>query len=107
MAYLLLIQERRLQAAAGEGFDEFARRNRDLMRWRPSVLARYYREETLASERARRGFVFPDRGLARGPELEHEPRGPHREGGGQEQVGEGDEKGQEAGQAEAEALRGP
>jgi hypothetical protein len=28
---------------------------------RPSVLAKYYREETLASDRARQGFVMPDR----------------------------------------------
>ena len=36
----------------------------DLLAWRPSVLeARYYREETLWSDRARRTFVLPDRPL--------------------------------------------
>jgi hypothetical protein len=59
-AYLLLIRERRAQAP-GETWDEFAARNPDLFVWRPSILSRYYREETLASELARRVFVLPDR----------------------------------------------
>jgi hypothetical protein len=34
----------------------------DLLAWKPSVLeARYYREETLWSDRARQTFVLPDR----------------------------------------------
>jgi hypothetical protein len=29
--------------------------------WKPSILARYYRDETLSSARAKRTFVMPDR----------------------------------------------
>jgi hypothetical protein len=61
VAYLLLVHERRLRGGRGETFDDFARRNPDLLTWRPSILERYYREETLASERARTSFVLPDR----------------------------------------------
>jgi hypothetical protein len=56
-AYLLLIHER----MNGEtSFEEFRAANVDLFTWKPSVLARYYLPETLASERARRAFVMPD-----------------------------------------------
>lgn len=60
-AYLLLIRERAARGVSGETFEEFAARNPDLLTWRPSILASYYREETLASELARRVFVMPDR----------------------------------------------
>lgn len=60
-AYLLLIQERRARAEPGETWEEFAARNPDLLTWKPSVLESYYREETLASDLARRVFVLPDR----------------------------------------------
>lgn len=33
----------------------------DLLAWQPSILDRYYRAETLDSDRARRTFVMPDR----------------------------------------------
>src|SRR5205807_10223353 len=57
-AYLLLIHER----MNGESsFDELRAANPDLFTWKPSVLDRYYRAGTLASERARRVFVLPDR----------------------------------------------
>jgi hypothetical protein len=59
-AYLLLIRERTARDGAGETFEEFAAENPDLLTWRPSILASYYREETLASELARRVFVMPD-----------------------------------------------
>jgi hypothetical protein len=62
-AYVLLVNERRA-AAGAEGWPAFAARNPDLLLWKPSVLeARYYREETLWSERARETFVLPDRPL--------------------------------------------
>jgi hypothetical protein len=61
VAYLLLIHERRQRGPRGEGFAAFARRNPDLLTWRPSVLGRYYRDETLASDLARRTFLLPDR----------------------------------------------
>lgn len=56
-AYLLLIHER---MNGEDSFDEFRSKHPDLFRWKPSVLDRYYKPETLASERARRVFVFPD-----------------------------------------------
>jgi hypothetical protein len=60
-AYLLLIAERRAVAPTGEEYTAFAARNADLFGWKPSVLERYYRAETLASQRARQAFVLPDR----------------------------------------------
>lgn len=59
-AYLLLIRERAARGGTGETFEEFAARNPDLLSWRPSILQSYYREETLASDLARRVFVMPD-----------------------------------------------
>jgi hypothetical protein len=55
-AYVLLINER-LDGDRSMTWDEFARRHADLL-----TLDRYYLPETLASERARRTFVLPDRG---------------------------------------------
>lgn len=46
----------------GETFDAFATRNPDLLRWKPSVLDRYYTKERLDSPEARARFVLPDRG---------------------------------------------
>ena len=48
-------QERRLP------WSEFAAANPDLLARRPSVLATYYSEALLSSDRARRAFVMPDR----------------------------------------------
>lgn len=62
-AYLLLIHERKARAEAGETWEEFAARNPDLLTWKPSVLDGYYRQETLASDLARRVFVMPDLGI--------------------------------------------
>ena len=59
-AYVLLIHER-LDGSRALEWDAFARANGDLLAWQPSILERYYRPETLASERARRTFVMPDR----------------------------------------------
>ena len=58
-AFLLLIQERRVTQPAAE-FEAFAARNSDLLAWKPSILDRYYRKETLASDLARRVFLMPD-----------------------------------------------
>lgn len=65
-AYLLLIRERRAQAA-GETWEGFKARNADLFLWQPSILSRYYRDETLASDLARRVFVLPDRAAGVAP----------------------------------------
>jgi hypothetical protein len=64
LAFLFLIREGMPREA--ERFEEFAARNPELLTWKPSALDRYYREETLASERARQGFVLPDRLAPRG-----------------------------------------
>jgi hypothetical protein len=61
-AYVLLINERLHEnGARDEGWEAFAARNTDLLSWKPSILQRYYRDETLWSDRARRIFVMPDR----------------------------------------------
>ena len=59
-AYLFLIHERMRE---GETWDGFMVRNPDLLVWRPSILDRYYRTETIASDRARSTFVLPDASL--------------------------------------------
>jgi len=107
-AYLLLIHERRQDEPRNAAFETFAERNPDLFAWPSPVLQSYYRPETLASDRARRAFVLPDRLLPReAAQLEHEPGGAHDQGRGQEQVGQGDEQGDETDEAEAEGLRTP
>jgi len=63
-AYVLVINERLDENARRLSWEEFAERNPDLLAWKPSLLDRYYRPETLASERARRTFVMPDRSRA-------------------------------------------
>lgn len=63
--FLLLMRERMADCPAGD-FASFAAANPDFLAWKPSVLDRYYRAETLASPRARRVFTMPDRGLPQG-----------------------------------------
>ena len=60
VAYMLLIAER-LEGRRGLSWTEFAAANPDLLTRTPSPLARYYTEDTLQSDRARRSFVMPDR----------------------------------------------
>jgi hypothetical protein len=60
--FMLLIAERRA-GDPGADWRRFRRCNADLIEDR-DLLERYYRSETLASDRARRSFVLPDR-LAR------------------------------------------
>src|SRR4051812_46770498 len=59
-AYLFLVHERIGIGPEDEDWEEFVARNPDLLTWRPSILASYYREETLRSELAKRLFVMPD-----------------------------------------------
>ena len=61
IAFMLVIAERVGDTDAPSTWDGFAMRNADLLAWRPSVLDRYYRNATLWSDRAKRGFVMPDR----------------------------------------------
>ena len=50
-------------AHPGSVWTEFAAASTDLFN-KPSVLRKYYREETLASDRARRSFVMPESRLS-------------------------------------------
>ena len=59
--FLLLIAERR-NADPGADWNRFRRRNADLVE-DGGLLQGYYRRQTLASDRARRAFVLPDRAL--------------------------------------------
>lgn len=61
VAFMLIIAERARAPDAPDSWEAFAALNADLLAWKPSVLDRYYRSETLWSDRARRGFVMPDR----------------------------------------------
>jgi hypothetical protein len=58
-AFLLLIGERLARQPAAT-WTEFAAQNPDLLSWKPSVLDRHYRSETLWSDLARETFVWPD-----------------------------------------------
>ncbi len=60
-AYMFLIHERIARAGKKQCWDDFARDNSDLLEWKDGALARYYCPETLASDLARKVFVFPDR----------------------------------------------
>lgn len=62
-AYVALIHER-MERQPSLDWEEFCRAHPDLLAWRPSILDRYYRPETLASDLARRVFVLPDAALA-------------------------------------------
>jgi hypothetical protein len=57
-AYIFLIRERMAEA---QRWEEFRGCNRDLLDGGKSMIAKYYREETIASAAAREGFVMPDR----------------------------------------------
>lgn len=59
IAYLVLIAER-LAGDRRLSWEEFAARHPDLLRWKPSILTRYYNDDALASPRARAIFVTPD-----------------------------------------------
>lgn len=60
-AFLFLIHER-MQRSSAPTFEAFAGENEDLFE---SILGRYYRAETLASDVARAAFVMPDLGVRR------------------------------------------
>jgi hypothetical protein len=59
-AFMLIVHERQLRTKATR-FPDFITENADLLQKSPPFLARYYREETLASDEARQHFVLPDR----------------------------------------------
>ena|SRR5437879_1643146 len=59
-AYFFLIRERMARNESVE-WEEFARRNADLLTWKDGILCRYYQEQTLKSDLARNVFVLPDK----------------------------------------------
>ncbi len=59
-AYIFLIQERMARGEAAT-WQAFADRNCDLLNWQENILKRYYLEETLQSDLAKKVFLFPDR----------------------------------------------
>jgi hypothetical protein len=61
--FMLLIAERR-ETAASKGWLSFRRDNPDLFSAGQSIVGRYYSSDLLASDRARRTFVMPDRLVA-------------------------------------------
>lgn len=60
-AYLLLLNERMHCSQSIVTWKQFAAAHPDLFDWKNSILLRYYNEQTLRSELARRVFVMPDR----------------------------------------------
>ena len=60
-AYLLVIHERLERTGREMSWEEFAAANPDLLVWKGGILERWYRPETLASDVAKRVFVWPDR----------------------------------------------
>ena len=65
--FMLLVHERMQRAESSETWAEFAAHNSDLFEWPSPLLARYYSEETLWSDLARKVFVLPDRALGGPP----------------------------------------
>jgi hypothetical protein len=61
-AYLFLIREK-MAHCSGADWDEFARRNPELLVWKNGILSRYYQSKTLESDFARNVFVFPDKSV--------------------------------------------
>jgi hypothetical protein len=59
-AYFFLIRERMARSSVAD-WDEFSRRNPDLLIWKGGILTRYYQETTLQSDLARSVFLFPDK----------------------------------------------
>jgi hypothetical protein len=59
-AYVLLINERIGRSDAVATWEQFAAVNADLFDWKNSILLKYYRKETLASDLARQVFLMPD-----------------------------------------------
>lgn len=62
-AFLLLIRERMARAEREQVWPEFAAENADLLNYQNNILRKYYREETLASDLAKRTFLLPDRSI--------------------------------------------
>ncbi len=64
-AFVILTHER-MRRAPDDDWDAFRIANPDLLTWKPCVLDRYYRPETLRSDLAKSTFILPDRPLYEG-----------------------------------------
>ncbi|HTC90079.1 MAG TPA: hypothetical protein VK686_17345 [Bryobacteraceae bacterium] len=62
-AFLFLIRERMARAQSPQTWQQFAAANADLLNWKDNILKKYYRDETLSSDLAKRVFLFPDTAL--------------------------------------------
>ena len=62
-AYMILVAERIARCCDPSSWERFMERSQDLLEPKHAVLKRYYREETLFSDFARRVVVLPDRAL--------------------------------------------
>jgi len=60
-AYVLIIRQRMAKSVNPQEWDEFAQNNPDLFVWKKGILSRYYSEELLNSDLARKVFIFPDK----------------------------------------------
>ena len=60
-AFPLLINERMAGGPETENWEEFQRRNPDLLEGVRQILGRYYTDDRLASAQARAHFLMPDR----------------------------------------------
>ncbi|HXN65970.1 MAG TPA: hypothetical protein VN862_11605 [Candidatus Acidoferrales bacterium] len=63
-AFLLLIRERMVRAKKVQSCAEFCAANSDVLNWKENVLKKYYRDDTLASDLARRVFLLPDKAVS-------------------------------------------
>ena len=64
-AFMFLIHERMVRSTQSQNWSEFSRENRDLLNWNDNILKRYYEEETLKSDLARKVFLLPERFTAK------------------------------------------
>jgi len=60
-AYMFLIHERMTLMDDAHAWQEFADANGDLLNWKDSIVRKYYSEERLNSELAKKAFLLPDR----------------------------------------------
>lgn len=62
--YLFVIHERKTRMGEGHGWEAFREANPDLFEDHRAFLGRYYTDEILKSELARRSYVLPNRSAA-------------------------------------------
>jgi hypothetical protein len=60
-AFVFLVRERLVRTGCDQTWEVFATRHSDLLDWKGGLLRRYYSDETLDSELARKYFLLPDR----------------------------------------------